>query len=278
MHGRSSKDVVRRITCDYVESGVMVAGFVGLHMPAQSCSDFTLTIVLHLVTMIEVILLEDEEVLQAELCEFLSSCGYLVEVASTLQEFHQRFEPARHGLALLDIGLPDGDGMALVRELRARSERIGIVVFTARGGQSDRVSGLDLGADYYLTKTADLEELAATLKALVRRLQASGPQLPDVWVLEPGQRNLIAPGGVNIALSEQDLVVLKELMSHAGQLVSRRQIIEALGEDFISYDQRRLDTQMRRLRRKVDEYGLTLPVTTARSAGYRFYAKAMVWN
>lgn len=229
--------------------------------------------------MIEVMLLEDEEVLRTELCEFLSSCGYLVEVAATLQEFHQRFDPARHGLVLLDIGLPDGDGMALVRSLRARSERIGIVVFTARGSRSDRVCGLDLGADHYLAKTADLGELAATLNALARRLQLSGPQLPDVWMLELGKRHLTPPASQAVALSEQDLTVLHELMRHAGTLVSRRQIIQALGEDFINYDQRRLDTQMRRLRRKVSESsGLDLPVITARNAGYRFHAKALVCN
>ncbi|BBL24312.1 MULTISPECIES: response regulator transcription factor [Comamonas] len=227
--------------------------------------------------MLDVILLEDEAVLREELTEFLVGCGYRIDAESTLAGFHRRFDPRRHSIAILDIGLPDGDGLTLIRELRARGEHIGIVVFTARGEARDRISGLDIGADHYLAKTLDLDELAATLAALGRRLEVPNAVQADTWVLEQGPRNLHPPRGRAIALSEQDLTVLQELMCNAGSLVSRRQIIEALGEDFFSYDQRRLDTQMRRLRRKVDELsGLTLPINTARNQGYRFHAKALV--
>ncbi|WP_417284583.1 response regulator transcription factor [Comamonas sp.] len=227
--------------------------------------------------MFDVILLEDEAVLRDELCDFLSDCGYRIDAESSLTGFRQRFDPTRHGIALLDLGLPDGDGMALIQELRTHGENLGIVVFTARGSTRDRVNGLDVGADYYLSKTSDLDELAATLAALSRRLNAPSAKKADTWVLKPGPRSLHPPGGPTIALSEQDLTVLHELMRHAGHIVSRRQIIQALGEDFLSYDQRRLDTQMRRLRRKVHECGgLTLPINTARNVGYRFHAKALV--
>lgn len=227
--------------------------------------------------MLDIILLEDETVLREELCDFLAGSGYRVDAAASLQDFHERFDPVRHGIALLDLGLPDGDGMALIRELRARGERLGIVVLTARGNARDRVAGLDGGADHYLAKTSDLDELAATLAALTRRLDDPGTLPTGAWVLELGQRSLWPPSGSAIALSEQDLTVLHELMRHSGSLVSRRQIIQTLGEDFLSYDQRRLDTQMRRLRRKVSEScSLTLPVTTTRNVGYRFHAKAFI--
>ncbi|MEG0051833.1 MAG: response regulator transcription factor [Comamonas sp.] len=227
--------------------------------------------------MLDVILLEDETVLRDELCDFLSGCGYRVDAESSLAGFRQRFDPARHSIALLDLGLPDGDGLSLIQELRARGEQLGIVVLSARGSARDRVSGLDIGADHYLPKTSDLDELAATLSALSRRLNATSTSQADTWVLKPGPRSLQPPGGPTIALSEQDLTVLHELMRHAGSIVSRRQIIQALDEDFLSYDQRRLDTQMRRLRRKVNECsGLTLPINTARNMGYRFHAKALV--
>ena len=227
--------------------------------------------------MLDLILLEDEAVLREELCDFLSGCGYRVDAESSLAGFRQRFDPTRHGIALLDLGLPDGDGLSLIQELRARGERIGIVVLTARGGARDRVNGLDVGADHYLSKTSDLDELASTLTALARRLDTPSAGLADTWVLELGPRSLRPPGGPDISLSEQDLTVLHELMRNAGNIVSRRQIIEALDEDFFSYDQRRLDTQMRRLRRKVEEAcGLTLPINTARNVGYRFHEKASV--
>ncbi len=227
--------------------------------------------------MFDVILLEDEAVLRDELCDFLSDCGYRVDAESSLAGFRKRFDPTRHGLALLDLGLPDGDGLAVIQELRTRGENLGIVVFTARGSARDRVNGLDAGADHYLSKTSDLDELAATLAALSRRLNAPNTKKADTWVLKPGPRSLHPPSGPTIALSEQDLIVLQELMRHAGHIVSRRQIIQALDEDYLSYDQRRLDTQMRRLRRKVDECsGLTLPIITARNVGYRFHANALV--
>lgn len=229
--------------------------------------------------MRNLILLEDEAVLQEELVEFLSDSGYQVDPVASLAEFRRVYEPARHRLAIIDLGLPDGDGMALIRELRAQDSRTGIVVLTARGTTRDKVAGLGGGADYFLPKTSDLDELAATLAALARRLgePTPAPEPEPRWILELGPRRLLPPGFGPITLSQQDLVVLHILMKHAGAIVSRQQITEALGEDFLGYDQRRLDTQMRRLRRKVDEAtGLALAVNTARNAGYRFFAAAEI--
>ncbi|MCH7345599.1 response regulator transcription factor [Pelomonas sp. CA6] len=228
--------------------------------------------------MHDLILLEDETVLRDELGEFLRDAGYRVDVAASLDEFRRAYDPARHAMALIDLGLPDGDGLTLIRELREQGRQLGIVVLTARGAVRDRIAGLDVGADYYLPKTSDLDEIAATLAAMSRRLgDAPAPQPQDAWVLELSPRRLMPPGHASVALSEQDLVVLRELMREAGGIASRQQIVEALGEDYLSYDQRRLDTQMRRLRRKVNEAtGLVLPINTARSAGYRFHAKALI--
>jgi two-component system OmpR family response regulator len=223
--------------------------------------------------MSDLILLEDDPILRQELCEFLADCGFAVDAAAHLEEFHRLFEPQRHRLALLDLGLPDGDGLQLIGRLRQSGHRLGIVVLTARGGAGARIQGLDLGADHYLHKGCDLDELAATLAALQRRLDYEHAEQP--WLLQLGPRRLLPAGSPPVALSQQDLLVLQCLMSHAGRAVSRQQIIEALGEDFLHYDQRRLDTQMRRLRRNVElASGQTLPVKTLRNAGYCFFAEA----
>lgn len=224
--------------------------------------------------MLNLLLLEDEPVLRQELTEFLSHCGYQVEAAGSVAEFEACFNPSRHRLAVFDLGLPDGDGLELIKRLRAAGMPLGVVVFTARGSLAQKVSGLTGGVDYYLPKTADLEELAATLAALVRRL---GPPQGEAWRLDVGPRQLVPPGHGPIALSHQDFVVLNTLMRQVSEAVSRRHIVEALDEDFLSYDQRRLDTQIRRLRRKVSEAtGDELPVKTVRNGGYSFYARALI--
>ena len=230
--------------------------------------------------MLNLILLEDEAVLRQELTEFLCDCGYRVTAVADLAAFHACYTPALHRIAVIDLGLPDGDGMLLVRALRAQGQPIGIVVFTARGTTRDKVNGLGGGADYYLPKSADLDELAATLSALARRLgapTADAPPPATAWVLELGPRRLLPPGGDAIALSQQDVTVLHVLMAEPERIVSRQQIVQSLGENFLCYDQRRLDTQISRLRRKAEQAtGMTLPINTARNAGYRFYANAEV--
>ncbi|WP_426075094.1 response regulator transcription factor [Janthinobacterium sp. DSP2-3-3] len=231
--------------------------------------------------MLNLILLEDEAVLRQELTEFLGDSGYRVTAVADLAAFHACYAPALHCIAIIDLGLPDGDGMLLVRALRAQGEPIGIVVFTARGTTQDKVNGLGGGADYYLPKSADLDELAATLSALARRLGEPAAAViaapATAWVLELGPRRLLPPSGDAIALSQQDVTVLHALMAEPERIVSRQQIVQSLGEDFLSYDQRRLDTQISRLRRKAEQAtGMTLPINTARNAGYRFYADAQV--
>lgn len=245
---------------------------------AQICSDSKQAVAANLRHMRDLILLEDEVVLCEELTEFLVGCGYRVHAVSSLDEFRKRYRQQRIDLAVIDLGLPDGDGLTLIRELRAQGNCVGIVVLTARGALHDRVEGLEWGADHYLSKSADLDELAATLLALSRRLSSFGVgPPPDIWTLQIGARRLYPPFHDAINLSEQDSIVLQTLMKSAGSITSRRRVVEALGVDFLSYDQRRLDTQMRRLHRKVSAAcGLDLPINTVSNVGYRFYAATQV--
>lgn len=221
------------------------------------------------------ILLEDEPVLRGELGEFLEHIGYVPQCVASLAEFDRHFDARRHRLAIIDIGLPDGSGLALIQRLRQGGQQLGVIVFSAHNTSADRVGGLECGADHYLGKGCDLDELEATLAALSRRLGLG--QCRARWQLELGPQRLLLPGAPPVALSRQDALVLQCLMRAAGESVSRRQIVQALGADYLDYDQRRLDTQMRRLRRKVqDESGQLLPVKTLRGSGYCFYAPAAV--
>lgn len=229
---------------------------------------------IHIFMVRHLILLEDEPILRRELSEFLQAEGWQVEAVGSIKDFWQRYDAVLHRIAIIDLNLPDGDGMELIRQLRAEGNRIGIVVLTARGSNADRLVGLVDGADYYIPKIADLDEIAATLMALLRRINLIFPRQVS-WLLEQGLRQLTPPGHKAISLSQQDFLVLNALMSEAGNIVSRQDIVIALGEDFLQYDQRRLDTQMRRLRRKVEEAAnISLPVNTIRNTGYCFFAAA----
>ncbi|WP_293776097.1 response regulator transcription factor [uncultured Oxalicibacterium sp.] len=226
--------------------------------------------------MINVILLEDEPVLREELRDFLEEQGYIPHCVANLKEFDQLFDAKRHRLAIIDIGLPDGNGLQLIQRLREAQDPIGIIVFSARNTSNDRVNGLNVGADHYLGKGCDLDELIATLTALARRLKLSLPS-PAGWQLELGPRRLLPPSAQAVPLSQQDLVVLQCLMRQAHHNVSRREIIHALGAEFLDYDLRRIDTQMSRLRRRVHEIsGVSLPIKTLRNEGYCFYQAAQI--
>lgn len=220
--------------------------------------------------MAHLILLEDEPILREELAEFLSSKGHLVDATGLLAEFFERFQPARHSIAIIDLGLPDGDGLDLVAHLRRRSLNLGIVILTARSTTPDKVKGLVTGADHYLPKTADLDELAAVVSALARRLEKGGVRMN--WILDCAHKQLIPPGLPALDLSAQDYTVLKAIIDGTGRPVSKKSIVAALGEDYLAYDLRRIDTQMSRLRRRsLEQAGCELPLKTLRNEGYEFW-------
>lgn len=221
--------------------------------------------------MADIILLEDERILRRELADFLTHNGHIVTAAGSLAEFERCFQPERHAIAIIDIGLPDGNGLDLVRQLRAQKMNLGIIILTARSSMPDKLNGLDGGADHYLPKSTDLSELAGVVGALARRLDFGGVSL--CWVLQSAGRTLIPPGLPPVDLSAQDFAVLNAIIAGNGQPVSRRTIVELLGSDYDTTDPARLDTQMRRLRRKVSEStGKDLPIKTLRNEGYLFYA------
>lgn len=222
--------------------------------------------------MRSLIILEDEPILRAELATYLRAQGFAVDEASSIANFRACFDPARHMVALLDLGLPDGDGMSLITELRAVGEKLGIVVLTARNTGRSKIEGLLTGADHFFHKPVDLEELTATLLALMRRLESGG--VTPRWTLDTLQCQLLPPGKQPIRLTAQGYIVLKAIVAGKGQPVSRRKIVEALGQNYLQYDLRRLDTQMHELRKLVEEAsGLDLPVRAVRGVGYQATAE-----
>jgi len=214
--------------------------------------------------MTTVALLEDEVDLREEVADFLTARGHRVLQAGSLAEFEPLAGQAR--IAVLDVMLPDGSGLEAARQVRARSGRTGIIMLSALGSLGDRVAGLQCGADHYLVKPFKLLELEAVIEALLRRVGRE-------WVFDAGRALLVDPAARALALTDQEAVFVNLLARAGGRPVSRRQIVEALRQDWASYDLRRIDTLVSRLRARWQRStGQELPLRTLHREGYEFAA------
>ncbi len=218
----------------------------------------------------KIIILEDDIVLLNAIEEFLLEKGHELTACISCQSFRKQYKPSTFDIAIIDVWLPDGDGRQISRSIREANLDIGIVMITGDSKETSYSEGLESGADYYLQKPIDLKALEATVNTLYRRL-GKGLVFEQAWVLDRSQRLLRLSDHMPIELSHQDLTVLLSIMEGYGQPVSRKDIVKSLGQDFLEYDQRRLDTQIKRLRSKVKkEWQLEIPIKTVHAFGYLF--------
>ncbi|SEM27266.1 DNA-binding response regulator, OmpR family, contains REC and winged-helix (wHTH) domain [Pseudoxanthomonas sp. GM95] len=227
-------------------------------------------------TALRLALLEDDDVLRDRvLVPGLTRHGFDVEPMRTVAQLHAALERGSFDLIVLDIGLPDGDGFSLTRELQAGRPGMGIVILSGRDTSPDKVRGLSQGADAYLTKPVEIEMLAATLFSVARRLtrpEAAPVAGPAEWQLQDDGWCLFSPDGKAVALTQSERRVLLCLWRTRGKLVSRESLLDTLGGDMgLEIDPHRLDALLHRLRQKVqDRAGMALPLTAVRGAGYLF--------
>lgn len=222
---------------------------------------------------------EDEPSLRADLVDYLAMCGYRPCGAASVAELREILASQPVDVVLLDVNLPDGDGFTVARALRAESE-MGIVMLTCRKTVTDRVEGLDSGADAYLVKDVDLREIEATVRSVLRRVPAAtlatGPISGEApWRLDVEQWHIAAPNSTEIRLTASELAFLRQLIAQGG-VVRRDDLVGALpAPDRASDHGRNLNALVRRLRRKVEqEAGLDLPVRMVYGVGYSFIAPA----
>ncbi len=216
-------------------------------------------------SMTKVILLDDEEDLREEVALFLRQRGgFDVTEVGTIRQFYQFFRPDVYDIVILDAMLPDGDGAVVAEEVNLNHPRCGVVMFTARDSTRDRINGYRVGVDHYVTKPVRMEELLAILQSLSRRVCE-----PKVWSLRSADRGLRSPKGIEIPLTSLEYKFMSILNARPGTPVMRRLIIEALGKDISSYDDRNLDALVLRLRRKVQESTQEpFPLKTVHGSGY----------
>ncbi|MBN8740130.1 MAG: hypothetical protein BGP24_00250 [Lysobacterales bacterium 69-70] len=211
---------------------------------------------------------DDAELRDAILAPALRADGCSVVVAGSAAELYRAMLDRMPDIVVLDIRLPDQSGFEVARYLRGNST-VGIVMLTGRVTAADRVRGLDLGADAYLTKPVDATVVCATVRSVARRLATPCSNGGGAWALGADGWRLIAPDGVTVDLSATERVLLQMLFASANSTVQRDTLIAALADDTDTFDPHRLDMVMHRLRRKLVDSGMpALPLHTVRGVGY----------
>lgn len=213
------------------------------------------------------LLVEDDPELGRRLSDRLRGSGFAVELATSRNDAEDWPDVDKMGAIILDLGLPDGDGLDLLRQWRDARVETPILILTARGSWQDKVEGLNAGADDFVVKPVRFEELQARLNALFRRQQGSRSN-----VLEAGDLSLdpvartVAQGGRAVAVSKQEFRLLHLFMRRAGQVMSQAEILDDLYELDAERELNTVEVLVGRLRRKI---GRTR-IVTMRGVGYRF--------
>jgi len=229
-----------------------------------------------------ILVVDDDREIRDLLAKFLKQHGLRVSVAQDGRAMKQALDDWSIDLVVLDIMMPGDDGLTLCRNLRANT-KMPVIMLTAMGEETDRIIGLEMGADDYLAKPFNPRELLARIKAVLRRSsqQDSSAVQDDVetysfndWVFKPEQRELLNDEGVLVALSRGEYELLDTFLRHPNRVLNRDQLLDmARGREAIPFD-RAIDVQVSRLRKKLkDDPKNPSLIKTVRGGGYMFSAK-----
>ena len=217
------------------------------------------------------LVVEDESLLRQQLEQGLVKEGYVVDAAGDGKTGLYYATEYNYDAAIIDIGLPEIDGISLIQQIRSAGKEFPVLILTARGDWQDKVTGLDAGADDYVVKPFQMEEILARLNALLRR--AAGFAKPK---LEFGALNLdisakrLTVNDENVDLTAYEYKMLEYLMLHPGQVISKSELTEHLYAQDFDRDSNVLEVFVRRLRQKLDPDQTLKPIETVRGQGYRF--------
>jgi DNA-binding response OmpR family regulator len=216
---------------------------------------------------VRLLLVEDDRMLARGIAAALGQSGYAVDVAGTAHEAARVVHTSAYEIGILDLGLPDGDGLDLLRAWRGEGFAFPVLVLSARSQLDDRVHGLDSGADDYLVKPFALSEIEARLRALLRRPQRelAFQQLGALKLDRAGKRAVVADRALELTRREFD--VLDMLMSRAGSVVGKQELIDRVFSCDAEVGTNALEVHVSRLRHKLKCAGVT--VRALRGLGYR---------
>jgi two-component system OmpR family response regulator len=215
---------------------------------------------------VRILVVEDDPDLNRQLHQALSDAGYAVDCARDGEEGHFMGDTEPYDAVVLDIGLPKMDGLTVLGQWRRAARKMPVILLTARDRWSDKVSGMDAGADDYLAKPFHMEELLARVRALLRRTAghasaeiACGPLRLDT------KSGRVTHEGVPIKLTSHEYRLLAYLMHHSGKIISRTELVEHLYEQDFDRDSNTIEVFIGRLRKKIS----TDLIETVRGLGYR---------
>jgi two-component system OmpR family response regulator len=214
-----------------------------------------------------ILVVEDDAVLAAALTRALTQAAYTVDLAETGEEANRALGNSTYDLVVLDVALPGMDGLTVLRRLRDRRSQVPVLILTARDTLDDRVAGLDLGADDYMTKPFDLPEFEARVRALIRRGHfSSGASLTHGRLRYDSVARRLFHDEQPVELSVRELTVIELLLSRQGRVVSKEQIIDRLFGWGDEVGSNAIEVYVHRVRKKLEPFGVE--IRTVRGMGY----------
>ncbi len=221
----------------------------------------------------KILLVEDEKGLSASIISYFKMSGYVCELAGDFKTASEKIAVYKYDCAIIDLNLPDGSGLDIIKQLKKENDPTGIIIISARDTIDDRIEGLNLGADDYLVKPFDLAELNARVRSLIRRITFSGSNIIEAGKLSifPDEFQVKA-GDDLLDLTKKEYNLLLFFISNMNRVIAKETIAEHLWGDNIdmanSYDF--VYAHIKNLRKKLQEKGLQEYIQTIYGIGYKF--------
>lgn len=221
----------------------------------------------------KILIVEDEPGLQTAMCSFLEKEDYICESANSFQKANEKISLYEYDIILLDITLPDGNGLNLIEKVKSFNPESGLIIISAKNSLDDKINGLDLGADYYMTKPFQLSELNSRIKAVLRRRQFGGSKLIHFNEISVDtDSKSVHVHGQEIRLTKKEYDILLFFIINKNRVLTKAAIAEHLWEDNIdladNYDF--IYIHVNNIRKKIESAGGTDYLKTIYGMGYKF--------
>lgn len=218
----------------------------------------------------KLLIVEDEAAIRQQLVDYFKEEKFVIDAIADGKEGLYYATEFDYDLALIDIGLPELDGVSLIKQMRKAGKTCPVLILTARGHWQDKVSGLEAGADDYLVKPFHVEELRARANALIRRSSGNAsPQMHFGPISINTAAKSVSLNGNTIELTSYEYNTLEYLALHAGEAISKTELTEHLYHQDFERDSNVIEVFVGRLRKKLDPNGDIKPIATVRGQGYR---------